>query len=81
MTTAQEIARTPKCPVLAHFADHDQSIPMAGVLAFQQAQPAVELQIYAASHGFNCDHRAAYEAQAAALARTRTLEFFARHLA
>lgn len=80
MTSALEIARTPKCPVLAHFGDHDPSIPLAGVAAFQQAQPGVAVQIYPAGHGFNCDHRGAYDAAAAALARARTLAFFAAHL-
>lgn len=83
MTNASELARQPKCPVLVHFGDHDQSIPMDGVKAFQaaQAQAAVEVNIYAAGHGFNCDHRGAYDGPAAALARQRTLSFFARHLA
>ena len=80
MTRDVEIARTPTCPVLAHFSDRDPSIPLAGVDAFQQAQPGVEVHIYPASHGFNCDHRSAYDATAAALARERTLAFFARHL-
>lgn len=80
MTSALEIARTPKCPVLAHFANQDQSIPLAGVQAFQQVHAEVEVHLYPATHGFNCDHRGAYDAAAAALARERTLAFFARHL-
>ena len=80
MTAAAEIARTPKCPMLAHFADHDQSIPLEGVASFRAAHADVEVQMYQASHGFNCDHRGAYDAAAAALARQRTLAFFAKHL-
>ena len=34
-----------------------------------------------AGHGFNCDQRDSYDPQAAALARTRTLEFLARYVA
>ncbi len=34
-----------------------------------------------ADHGFNCDQRGSYDAPSAALARKRTLEFFAQHLA
>jgi carboxymethylenebutenolidase len=34
-----------------------------------------------AGHGFNNDQRASYQPQAAALARTRTLEFFSRYVA
>jgi len=81
MTGAAEVARTPRCPVLAHFGEHDQSIPLAGVTAFKDAHPDVQVQLYPASHGFNCDHRGAYDATAAALARERTLAFLAQHLA
>ncbi|WP_296447208.1 dienelactone hydrolase family protein [Rhodoferax sp. UBA5149] len=81
MTTAWEIARTPSCPVLAHFGDHDHAIALEGVEAFQRAHADVDVHIYPAGHGFNCDHRSAYDATAAALARERTLAFFALHLA
>ena len=80
ITGAAEIARTPKCPVLAHFGEKDHWIPLDGVAAFRQAQPAVEVHIYAAHHGFNCDQRGAWDATAAQLARERTLAFFARHV-
>jgi len=80
MTSAVEIARTPTCPVLAHFANQDKSIPLEGVEAFKHAHPEVDVRLYPASHGFNCDHRSAYDATAAALARERTLAFFARHV-
>ncbi len=80
MTAATELARLATTPVLAHFSDHDASIPMEGVNAFRQMHPQVEVHIYSASHGFNCDHRAAYDAAAAALARQRTVDFFNRHL-
>lgn len=80
MTSATEIARKPKCPMLTHFAESDQSIPLQGVAAFRQAHPEVDVRMYPATHGFNCDHRGAYDATAAALARERTLDFFARHL-
>ncbi len=81
MTVAAEIARQPRCPVLAHFALTDQSIPLEGVAAFRQAHPEVEVQMYPATHGFNCDHRGAYDAPSAALARERSLAFLARYLA
>ncbi len=76
MTLAAEMARTPRVSVLAHFARNDHSIPLAGALAFQAAHPEVELHLYDASHGFNCDQRAAWNAPAAALALERTLAFF-----
>ncbi len=80
ITTEAEIARAPQCPVLAHFGEKDHWIALDGVEAFKRAHPEVEAHIYPANHGFNCDHRAAYDASAAQLARERTLAFFARHL-
>jgi carboxymethylenebutenolidase len=80
ITAEAEIARMPKCPVLAHFGEKDHWIPLDGVAAFQQAHPGVEVHIYPANHGFNCDQRGAFDAASANLARERTLEFFARHL-
>jgi carboxymethylenebutenolidase len=80
MTQSTEVVRRPRCPVLAHFATRDQSIPMEGVTTFGQAHPEVELHLYDAGHGFNCDHRGAYNAAAAKLAAERTLAFFNRML-
>jgi len=80
MTQPAEIARHPKVPVLAHFAQHDASIPLEGVEAFRLAHPEVEMHLYDASHGFNCDHRAAYNAAAAALAYQRTLAFLSEKM-
>jgi carboxymethylenebutenolidase len=37
--------------------------------------------VYQADHGFNCDQRGSYNEAAAQLARQRTLDFFAKHLA
>jgi carboxymethylenebutenolidase len=81
ITTPAEIARTPRVPVLAHFGERDHWIPLEGVQAFQKAHPGVEVHVYAADHGFNCDQRGSYDAAAAQLARERTLAFFAKHLA
>jgi len=41
----------------------------------------VEVHVYQANHGFNCDQRGAWNEPAARLARERTLAFFAKHLA
>jgi carboxymethylenebutenolidase len=81
MTTPDEIARQPKVPVLSHFGDQDRWISLESVEAFKKAHPEVDVQVYQANHGFNCDRRAAYNPPAAKLARERTLAFFAKHLA
>ncbi len=80
ITTQQEVARRPRCPVMAHFGDKDQWIPMEGIQAFGKAHPEVQVHVYSANHGFNCDQRASYNEAAATLARERTLAFFAAHL-
>ena len=80
VTTPDEVARKPKVPVLAHFGDQDHWIPLEGVEAFKKAHPDVEVHVYHANHGFNCDHRASYNADAAKLARERALAFFANHV-
>ncbi len=82
VTSEAEAARKPRCPVLAHFGERDHWIPMDSVRAFEAAQAAqgVQVHVYAADHGFNCDHRGSYDAEAARLARERTLAFFAQHV-
>ena len=80
VTTPGEVARKPRVPVLAHFGDQDHWIPLDTVEAFRKAHPEVEVHVYQANHGFNCEQRGSYNAEAAALARQRTLAFFGKHL-
>jgi carboxymethylenebutenolidase len=75
-----EAERVPGCPVIAHFGKEDAHIPVPDVERFAAAQPEVEVHLYDADHGFNCNHRGSYNADAAASALTRTLAHFARHL-
>jgi len=70
----------PRCPVLAHFGERDAGIPVAGVRDFAKAHPEVQVFIYPADHGFNCDQRAAYDPASAKLARERTMEFLRKHV-
>jgi len=81
MTVGDEPARQPACPVMVHFGNQDHWIPMDTVEAFQKAQPGVQVFVYDANHGFNCDQRGSYNEAAAKLAKQRTLDFFAQHLA
>ena len=80
MTGEPESARQAKVPVMAHFAEEDKWISMDSVSAFKVAHPAAQVFTYAADHGFNCNHRGAWEARAAALAKERTLAFFKTNL-
>ena len=72
--------RRPKCPMLMHFGALDAHIPLTDVDRIREALADVPVHVYEADHGFNCDHRASYHAESAALARQRTLELFAAHL-
>ena len=80
MTTPEEAARHPGVPVMSHFAESDRHISLESVAAFAKAQPQVQVFTYPADHGFNCNHRAAWNEVAASQALTRTLAFFEQHL-
>jgi carboxymethylenebutenolidase len=78
---ASQLDRKPKCPVMMHFGAKDAHIPLSDVDKVRKAQPGVTVHVYDADHGFNCDQRASYDAAAAKLALSRSLEFFAKHIA
>ncbi len=80
MTFGSEPARKPAVPTMAHFGDQDKHITLDSVKAFEQAQPEVEVHLYAADHGFNCEQRGSYNAGAAATALERTLYHFGKHV-
>ncbi|HYN13974.1 MAG TPA: dienelactone hydrolase family protein [Burkholderiales bacterium] len=70
----------PKVPLMGHFGDKDQHIPVDGVRKLAAKHPKHQIFIYAADHGFNCNQRGSYNAPAAKQARTRSLEFFRKHV-
>ena len=70
----------PRVPTILHFGKLDAHIPMDDVKALDSAHPDVPVYIYAADHGFNCNHRASYDESSAQLAKERTLALFAEHL-
>jgi carboxymethylenebutenolidase len=72
---------SPKVPVQLHFGKLDTHIPAEQVEKVHSAHPEVEINWYeGAGHGFNCDMRASYNAEAAKLARGRALAFLKQHL-
>jgi carboxymethylenebutenolidase len=79
--TVTLIGQKPGIPLQAHYGDLDAYIPMSDVAKIQQAWPDAEVYAYGADHGFNCDQRATFHAQSAAVAQARTYRFFAKHLA
>ena len=74
------IAEQPKCPVMFHWGETDQSIPLAKSKEVAAAHPGQIHHFYPAGHGFNCDQRGSYNADSSTLARSRTLEFLAKHV-
>lgn len=69
-----------KIPVQMHFGGQDSSIPMSDVDAIKAAQPDIDIYVYPeAGHGFGCDQRGSYNAEAYQLALERTLHFFEQH--
>jgi len=75
------IKEKPKVPVMCNFGETDHSPTLQQARAIVAAHPEISAHFYPnAGHGFNCDHRASYNAEAAKLARQRTLEFFHKHL-
>jgi carboxymethylenebutenolidase len=70
----------PKCPVMFHWGETDQSIPIEAAKKVAAQHPSAQSFIYKAGHGFNCDQRGSYDAESAKLARTRTLEFLKKHI-
>ena len=75
------LGETPAVPLMLHFGTADASIPLSDVEQIGAAHPKVAIHLYeGADHGFNCDMRAQYNAEAAALALERTRAFFAGHL-
>ncbi len=75
------VAEKPRCPVLMHFGERDPIATLDHAGALRAAQGAqVEIQVYPAGHGFNCDEIANFDSASAALALRRSLDFFHAHV-
>lgn len=75
------IGEKPKCPTMCHFGEQDQSPTLEQAKQIAKAHPEITAHYYpGAGHGFNCEMRGSYNAEASKLARQRTLEFFRKHL-
>jgi carboxymethylenebutenolidase len=62
------------------WGESDQSIPIDDVKVFAEVHKNQTHYFYKAGHGFNCDQRGSYDAEAAKLARGRTLVFLGEHV-
>lgn len=70
----------PRVPIEMHFGARDQGIPMEQVEQLQAAHPDARIYTYDADHGFCCDERDRYDAEACTTASRRSLEFFQLHV-
>jgi carboxymethylenebutenolidase len=70
----------PACPVMLHYAETDHHIPLSDVETVRAAYAEMPIYVYPGEHGFDCDLRASFQPESAALARQRSSEFLARYL-
>jgi carboxymethylenebutenolidase len=73
-------SETPSCPVMLHFGKKDAHIPAEEVEQVHAAHPEVEIYWYDAGHAFNATPRTSYNAEAAHVARERSLAFLKKFL-
>jgi carboxymethylenebutenolidase len=71
--------KLPLCATQMHFGEHDDHIPVSDVEEIRQKRRESTIYIYSAGHGFNCDERQSFDAECAAVAWERTLEFLAKN--
>jgi len=75
------IGEKPRVPTMCHFGELDKTPSLEQAKAIAKAHPEITAHYYpGAGHGFNCDMRGSYNAEASKLARSRTVEFFRKHL-
>lgn len=65
----------PEVPLLVHLGDQDQRVTVEDGETLRQRWPDATFHRYDAGHGFHCDQRPGYDADAATSAWQRTLHF------
>jgi len=65
----------PLCPVMLHLGERDQSPTPEAAKTVLAKHPTLLNYFYPTGHGFNCDQRASYSADDAALSQARTVDF------
>jgi dienelactone hydrolase len=69
-----------KVPVLLHFGALDPRTPPDYIDAIRRHNPQIEIHMFPADHGFNCDHRKEWHEPSARRALELTLAFLESHM-
>ncbi len=69
----------PRVPTVIHYGDNDPYIPMSDITLMQSLHPDLPIHLYAAGHGFVAPEAPTYAPEAAALALSRTFDWFDQH--
>ena len=77
---AEHAKEKPKVPVMLHFGEQDQGIPMSDVEKVKVARPDVKIFTYPAGHGFSCDERGSFHKASHEQALERSMAFFKEHV-
>ena len=72
----EHVEEKSKVPIILHFGEKDDSIPMESARQIQADHPDLDVYIYPAGHGFNSDRPTHFHKDSAELARERTLALF-----
>lgn len=82
-TIAANLDKRPKIPVMLHFGDDDQGIPVSDVEKVKASVDQKQVQVFryaGAPHAFNRAGTESYRDASAKLARERTLGFLKEHI-
>ena len=73
---------TPLCPTVMHYGDSDHIVPVADIESIRAAHGAATIHIYpGAGHAFFNPEQRSHDADAAALAYSRSIDFLDRSFA
>ena len=79
--TVPLLGERPKAPLMLHFGEDDPLIPPEDVQKHRDALSGAEIHVWpGAGHGFDCDQRPDYNADASQKALQRTLMFLQKNL-
>lgn len=73
---------TPTCPTVMHYGDNDRIVPVADIDRIREARPEVTIHIYpGGEHAFFNPEQPSHDAEAAALAWRRSIDFLDQQFA